>query len=224
MPKRCAVARRLINLKQCSENSNVCERECRPHAGSHAFWRALALISAAYKRHRGLTNVGAAELRAWLGEINRKSAWHWWYSSKFSRIAPHPFFFHRNAHVIEKLRPCDIGDFHGYLRTCSNLTYPLKCTSCHLAESLLWFILKWRDTTLIIWGTNGLLPRSIAKVSHTIKESWCYESRINGAELLEKDCLMWAQWLRPAGLRNWKRSEEQCLWSLKGNSAYDSVD
>lgn len=220
MPKRCAVARCQIILKQSLGNSmsvSVCTEHTLevmlPDVSSHLFQRPtnsirgwqIAVLSALqnYCKHGSEKSTGN---QLDIGDTRQSLV-----GLRLTRLS------HRNS--CEKLRLCDIGDFPGYLRTCSNLTYPLKCTSCHLAESLLWFILKWRDTTLIIWGTKALLPRSIAKVSHTIKESWCYESRINGAELLEKDCLMWAQWLRPAGLRNWKRSREQCLWSLKGNSA-----
>lgn len=47
---------------------------------------------------------------------------------------------------------------------------------------------------------------AVNKVSHTAKESGCYESSVNGAELLEKDCVIEAQWHRHAGLRNWRQS------------------
>lgn len=47
---------------------------------------------------------------------------------------------------------------------------------------------------------------SVNRVSHTTRKRGCYESRINGAELLEKDCVIEAQWQRPAGLRNWKQN------------------
>lgn len=40
---------------------------------------------------------------------------------------------------------------------------------------------------------------------------------VNGAELLEKDCVMEAQWQRPAGLRNQKQSSDN-VWSLKSST------
>lgn len=47
---------------------------------------------------------------------------------------------------------------------------------------------------------------AVNRVAQTTSGNECYESAVNGAELLEKNCVREAQWQHPAGLRDWKQS------------------